>query len=148
MFHYIFCLQINCVRMVDVGLEQVYAGIAWHYKNKQSELDRQLYSSAEGTARRKELGLWNDTNPIPPWKWRRDKRLEALRKRFSETGAKEKTYAMAIRMNPEQLKKLLNEAIWNAFEKNELSEEEFAVKFKVSLDQLQVILEEKKASKE
>ena len=27
-----FCLPIECVRTLDVGLEQIKAGMAWHYK--------------------------------------------------------------------------------------------------------------------
>ena len=139
-----FCFAVDCVRNVDVGLEQINAGIAWHYKhyqNKQSRADRELYSSAEQGARKKKLGLWNDKKPTPPWKWRRDNRLEALRKRFNETKAKEKTYAMALRIEPEQLKKYLDEAIWNAFKNSGLEEDEFAVEFGVPPEKLKSILE-------
>ena len=69
--------------------------------------------------------------------------MEALRKRFNETGAKEKTYAMALRMSPEQLKNFLNEAIWNAFKASGLEEEEFAVEFNVPPDKLKSILDSK-----
>ena len=69
--------------------------------------------------------------------------MEALWKRFKAVGAKEKTYAMALRMDPDQLKNFLNEAIWNAFKASGLEEEEFAVEFKVSPDRLNTILESK-----
>ena len=61
----------------DVNLEQVEAGMAWHYKKYQSEQsssDRVAYSDAELEARRHKLGLWHDPNPIPPWKYRQAKR--------------------------------------------------------------------------
>ena len=57
----------------DVGLQQVKAGLAWHYKeyeNEQSANDRRLYAEAEVEARAKKLGLWADLDPIPPWRFR------------------------------------------------------------------------------
>ena len=61
----------------DVNLEQVEAGMAWHYKKyqgEQSPSDRVKYSDAELEARRHKLGLWHDPNPIPPWEYRQAKR--------------------------------------------------------------------------
>lgn len=58
----------------DVNLEQVKAGLAWHYKHYQDEQspdDRRLYAGAETEARSARRGLWADTNPIPPWNFRR-----------------------------------------------------------------------------
>ena len=28
----VFCLALDCVKKIDAGLEQVKAGLAWHYK--------------------------------------------------------------------------------------------------------------------
>jgi len=59
---------------IDVCLEQVKAGFAWHYKkyqHEQSPEDRQLYADAENKARDDRLGLWRENNPIPPWEHRR-----------------------------------------------------------------------------
>jgi len=145
-----FCLVVHCARKMDVGLEQINAGTAWHYKryqNEQYEEDRKLYSVAERGARKKKIGLWKDKNPTSPWKWRKDSRLEALRQRFNETKAKEKTYAMALRMDPEQLKKYLDEAIWNAFKSSGLDEDEFVVEFDVSPEKLKSILENREDEK-
>ena len=61
----------------DVNLEQVEAGMAWHYKkyqNEQSQSDRMMYSEAESEARYAKRGLWYDPNPIPPWDYRRLKK--------------------------------------------------------------------------
>ena len=61
----------------DVNLEQVDAGMAWHYKKYQGEQsisDRVKYSDAEREARRQKLGLWQDPHPIPPWDYRQAKR--------------------------------------------------------------------------
>ena len=57
----------------EVNLEQVSSGMAWHYKKYQSEqsaTDRILYSDAEREARRQQLGLWHDPDPVPPWDYR------------------------------------------------------------------------------
>ena len=149
----IFCLSIECVRTLDVGLEQIKAGMAWHYKryqNEQSKEDRKSYSSAERVAKKKQVGLWSDKNPIQPWKWRRDNRLEALQKAFVEKGIKKKKYAQEIGIDIEQLKSFLDEAIKNedkaikkAFEASGLEEEEFATEFKVSPERLKSILNPK-----
>lgn len=57
----------------DANLEQVKAGMAWHYKQyarEQSFRDREDYEIAESWAKMRRLGLWSDKNPIPPWEWR------------------------------------------------------------------------------
>ena len=59
----------------DVNLDQIRAGLAWHYKKYQGEqtvADRVAYSDAEFEARRQKLGLWGDTAPMPPWDYRHD----------------------------------------------------------------------------
>ncbi len=59
---------------IDVCLEQVKAGFAWHYKKYQHEQsleDQRLYAVAEANAREGRLGLWRENNPNPPWKFRR-----------------------------------------------------------------------------
>lgn len=58
----------------DICLQQIKAGMAWHYKyyqNEQSVTDRELYATAEDEARAKGRGLWSDENPMPPWQFRR-----------------------------------------------------------------------------
>ncbi len=58
----------------DMNLEQVSAGMAWHYveyQKEQSPEDRVLYASSENDARTKRIGLWRDPNPMPPWEWRK-----------------------------------------------------------------------------
>ena len=61
------------VNGVDANLEQIKAGMAWHYKQyerEQSETDRITYAQAEGQARAAKRGLWLDPKPTPPWDWR------------------------------------------------------------------------------
>jgi endonuclease YncB( thermonuclease family) len=70
----VFCMALDCVKKVDVGLEQVKAGLAWHYKYyqmEQSENDRRLYSEAELDARIQQTGLWKNKEPMTPWEWRK-----------------------------------------------------------------------------
>jgi len=58
----------------DVCLEQIRAGLAWHYKyyqNEQSAEDRKMYADAEEEARTEKRGLWVDGDPTPPWEFRR-----------------------------------------------------------------------------
>ena len=64
----------------DACLEQVRAGMAWHYKHyqdDQSPEDRRLYSRAEEDAREARRGLWSDPDPVPPWDFRRGGRAPA-----------------------------------------------------------------------
>jgi endonuclease YncB( thermonuclease family) len=61
----------------DVGLALIEAGLAWHYKrfaNEQSASERAAYAAAEMRARAGHIGLWRDTQPVPPWEYRNDKR--------------------------------------------------------------------------
>lgn len=62
---------------LDIDLEQVKAGMAWHYKDyedEQTPADRELYARAEDEARSARRGLWVDANPIEPSEYRRDER--------------------------------------------------------------------------
>ena len=61
----------------DIDLEQIKAGMAWHYKDyedEQTPADRDLYARAEDEARNARRGLWVDANPIEPSEYRRDER--------------------------------------------------------------------------
>jgi len=66
--------------IVDAGLWQVQAGMAWVYMRYLAELPpklRQRYRDAEHLARTERRGLWHDAHPIPPWEWRqRSQRLK------------------------------------------------------------------------
>ena len=61
----------------DMNLEQVRAGLAWHYKKYQKDqepADRELYSDAEVEAREARRGLWHDPEPVSPWEYRKSKK--------------------------------------------------------------------------
>lgn len=62
------------VNGMDVGLSQIKAGLAWHYKkyaSEQTPTDQDLYAKAEQEAKVTGIGLWKDADPTPPWDWRK-----------------------------------------------------------------------------
>ncbi len=64
---------------VDVNLEQIKAGLAWHYKqyeNDQPTEDRTSYAKAETDAAENKLGLWIDADPTPPWEFRKEEKSQ------------------------------------------------------------------------
>ena len=59
---------------VDVGLEQIRRGYAWHYvkyAHEQRAAERASYARAESEARSANAGLWSFSDPVPPWDYRR-----------------------------------------------------------------------------
>ncbi len=61
----------------DASLEQLRAGLAWHYKQyqrDQSRADRGAYARMEVEAQQAHSGLWRDPAPVAPWTWRREQR--------------------------------------------------------------------------
>jgi endonuclease YncB( thermonuclease family) len=65
----------------DVNLEQLRAGLAWHYKKYQHEQsvdDRVRYAGIEEEARLAKSGLWRVGTPIPPWDWRKRQRTQKM----------------------------------------------------------------------
>lgn len=66
----------------DVCLEQVKAGLAWHYKQfakEQAEILRASYAEAEQQAHARKTGLWSMPNPTPPWEFRHPAKLHTER---------------------------------------------------------------------
>ncbi len=60
---------------LNVNLEQIRRGFAWHYKQHEKQQTpemRQAYSVAEEFARRSRLGLWRLPDAVPPWEWRKE----------------------------------------------------------------------------
>jgi endonuclease YncB( thermonuclease family) len=67
------CNDPVCPKIHDVGLMQVMSGMAWWYRRyakEQTPTDREDYEVAELNAKARQLGLWADRNPTPPWDWR------------------------------------------------------------------------------
>lgn len=52
---------------IDISLEMINQVMAWYYpfakKNEQ-------YKKAEEQARKNKVGLWANSNPIPPWEFK------------------------------------------------------------------------------
>tara|TARA_Y100000588_G_scaffold276009_1_gene292373 strand:- start:4590 stop:5099 length:510 start_codon:yes stop_codon:yes gene_type:complete len=62
---------------IDLGLVLVSEGLCWWYK-KYAKNNLSL-SEAESKARKKKIGVWSHSNPIPPWKWRKLRRKKKTR---------------------------------------------------------------------
>src|SRR5216684_2936929 len=63
----------------DINLEQVKAGMAWHYKfyeDEQTPEDRELYAKTEAEVRAARRGLWQDPNPTEPYQFRKEEKRE------------------------------------------------------------------------
>jgi len=63
----------------DINLEQVKAGMAWHYRfyeDEQTPEDREVYAKAESEARAARRGLWQDPNPTEPYQFRQEEKRE------------------------------------------------------------------------
>jgi len=69
----------TCPPSKDAGLLQLEAGLAWwyrQYRKEQTLVDQGYYEYAEYVAKRERTGLWGDSDPLPPWEWRKQKRYE------------------------------------------------------------------------
>jgi len=56
---------------VDVNVEQVRQGMAWLYRQYCRESFCSDWGNVEATAKSSAQGLWTDSNPVPPWEWRK-----------------------------------------------------------------------------
>lgn len=52
----------------SVNMAMVRQGCAWHYKAFSKD---STYAEAERIARESRAGLWKDSDPVEPWKWRK-----------------------------------------------------------------------------
>ena len=57
----------------DIGAEMLKEGLAWHYKEHDSN---PLYARLEMEAKQAGRGLWSDDRAVPPWKWRKMDKYE------------------------------------------------------------------------
>jgi endonuclease YncB( thermonuclease family) len=76
------------VNDLDVCLEQIKAGLAWHYKyyeGEQTASDREEYATAETRARAAKLGLWQYAAPTPPWDFRHEAGVNRISSGYSES---------------------------------------------------------------
>jgi micrococcal nuclease len=56
------------VNGVDINLLSIKEGNSWHFIKYSSD---QHYASAEESARKNKIGLWQYDNSIAPWEWRK-----------------------------------------------------------------------------
>jgi len=60
--------KVNC-RETDAGAAQVATGMAWVF-DRYSKPSSSLYP-LQDAAKAAKRGLWADTDPVPPWEWRK-----------------------------------------------------------------------------
>lgn len=53
---------------VNINKELVKNGLAWHYKAYSDNID---YAQLEIEAKKGEIAIWSEANPIEPWRWRK-----------------------------------------------------------------------------
>lgn len=58
------------VNGLDVSREQIARGMAWMYRRYAKDV---AYSDAEAVAQARGLGVWRDSDPVPPWDFRRSR---------------------------------------------------------------------------
>ncbi|SDP81883.1 thermonuclease family protein [Desulforhopalus singaporensis] len=56
---------------VNVNQSLIENGLAWQYLRYCRASFCGKWKDIEGRARAKQLGLWKDADPIPPWQWRK-----------------------------------------------------------------------------
>ena len=52
----------------NVNKELIKNGLAWHYKKYSKNIE---FDELESQARKDKIGIWSDTDPVAPWKWRK-----------------------------------------------------------------------------
>ena len=65
---------VGDVKLADgrsLGRELLREGLAWYYRRYANDPD---FEQLESEARAAKRGLWSEPNPIPPWKFRADRR--------------------------------------------------------------------------
>lgn len=76
------CHEATCPKILDACHAQVVAGMAWWYRQyakEQEPGDANRYEQSELEARGRQIGLWSDPQPTPPWEWRKEKKLSHAR---------------------------------------------------------------------
>jgi endonuclease YncB( thermonuclease family) len=84
----------------DANLEQLRAGLAWHYKAYEAEqapAERARYAAAEAQARAARLGLWRDPSPLPPWVFSHPERAASKAASAASGPQKKKPPSLAVR---------------------------------------------------
>jgi endonuclease YncB( thermonuclease family) len=61
----------------NLNEELIRVGLAWVYSRYCDRPVCENWIGLESEAREAKRGLWRDTNPIPPWEFRRKKRRKS-----------------------------------------------------------------------
>ena len=56
---------------LSINQRQVQAGMAWVYDYFCTNAICNTWKLEEAMAQKQKLGLWSESNPVPPWQWRR-----------------------------------------------------------------------------
>ena len=65
----------------DAGLELLKQGLCWVYEKYVGEAAAEIQSSyrdAQDAAQAEKAGLWQDSKPVPPWEWRKEKHVSRV----------------------------------------------------------------------
>jgi endonuclease YncB( thermonuclease family) len=71
-YHRLIAVIVNA-KGENINKALVKAGLAWHYKKYSTDAE---YAALENVARQNKVGLWADNDPIAPWDWRNNKRIQ------------------------------------------------------------------------
>lgn len=69
---------VSLVRMGNrnINLEMIREGWSWAYRKYLHSAYASEFIEEEEQARRRRAGLWQDSNPRPPWEFRKSQRME------------------------------------------------------------------------
>ena len=65
----------------DAGPELLKQGLCWVYEKYVGEAAAEIQSSyrdAQDAAQAEKAGLWQDSKPVPPWEWRKEKHVSRV----------------------------------------------------------------------
>lgn len=70
--------MVSVIRLGDrnINREMVAEGWAWAYRQYLDRPHASEYIGAEDDARKSKRGLWKQSNPMPPWEFRKQQRME------------------------------------------------------------------------
>jgi micrococcal nuclease len=73
----------------NVNYEIVKNGYAWQYLAYSNNME---LAGLEQHARENKLGLWQDINPVAPWNFRKEEKLNRVQKKSRKPTRKKRTY--------------------------------------------------------
>jgi micrococcal nuclease len=73
----------------SINEEQIRRGMAWEYSGYHSN---KTYLALQGEAQQAKSGLWAQSNPTPPWEWRKQHPDKGATRRAPDPGCGNKKY--------------------------------------------------------